>query len=457
MKRFKIYSSLILILGVSIITCSSQKKIKKKQLHFDVNKNDIIELNSTYTNIEIELTTNNTVVIDAIMDIDGLSDKNADDYFNNWNLKANKKQNKLVINSTFNNKNTSNLNKNGYYNGYFIDKEQLDKINSEIKSYSQNKSSIQKFNKTNNTVFDYNAYINDGNAYLIKWQKDNNESIGKRWFNKTKKERIALQKTAKRRKSSKKKKAKKKQLPVLNPKENLQVKLKKNSKPKINVRALSNRAIINKTLKIKIPKQAQLSIKVRHGKVTITGEIKNLNADLSYALLKANNINGSKTLIKSTYSNFEIDNWFAGKLETAFSNFILIKKAKNIDIISNTSTVSIDTVTNSFNAKGNFKMLSVDFSNSLKQAIIDIEDSKKVWIKLPKSKFNLRYNGTDSRLIHPKKYQSITFKKNSEIEFIKHLPLKNNEQVIQINAIKSTLQIYDIPWKDLKIKNLEQF
>ena len=453
MKQFKTYISIILIFGISVSICFGQKNTIKKQLQFDVSKNTTIELNSSYTNIEFELTDGNSVIIDALMNIEGLTKKDSDKYFKNWNIKAYKEHNKLIINSTLNNKNTTNLNKNGYYNGYFIDKNQLNLIKSEIKNYSQNTKLVKKTSNStqlNKSVFDYDAYIKEGNNYLIKWQKENNETIGKRWFNKTKKERIALQKA---RKPNTERLAVKKQQTTVNPKQNLKVKIKKNTQLKVNVRALSNRAIINKTLRIKIPKQALLSIKVRHGKVTFSNEIKNLKADLSYVLLNAKNITGSKTYIKSAYSNFEIEKWQSGKLEAAFSDFVLIKEVKNMDVVSNFSTVSIDKVTNYLNAKGSFKMLSVDFSNSFKHAIVNVVDSKKVWLKIPKNEFNLSYSGKDSKLLYPEKYELKSIKDNEKL--IQYFPNKNNKKTIEIKSLSSIMQIYDIDWNNLKVKSLE--
>lgn len=456
MKRFKTYLVLILILQLSIITSFGQKITKKKQLKFDVNKNDIIELNSTYTNIEIELTNSNSVTIDATMNINGLSEKDANNYFNNWNLKTSKNQNKLVINSIFKNKNANNLNKNGYYNGYFIETKQLEEINAEINNFSQKNIKISNTDIKNKSFFNYDLYIKEGNKYLEKWQKDNNEPIGKRWFNKTKKERIALQKATKKRKPNKIKLDTKKQQNTLKPKEIIKVKLKRNNQPKSNVRALSNRAIINKTLKIKIPKQALLSINARHGKVTISNKIKNLKANLNYVLLNAKNITGLKTYIKSAYTNFEIEKWEEGKLETAFSNFVLLKEVKNIDIVSNTSIVSIDKVTNKINVNGSFKMLSIDFTSTITNAKINVEDSKQVWIKLPKTKYNLSYTGLDTKLIHPEKFKLLSYQNKPTKQYIKSTSLSNNEKSIEIYALSSIMQVYDINWENLKIKNLDK-
>ena len=105
-------------------------------------------------------------------------------------------------------------------------------------------------------------------------------------------------------------------------------------------------------------------------------------------------------------------------------------------------------------AKGNFKMLSIDLSSSIRLAKIQVEDSKNVWLKIPKSGFNFSYSGKDSKLLHPKKYdlKSITHNTKS----ITHPSNKNYEKNIEINALSSVMQIYNIDWEDLKIKNLEK-
>ncbi len=192
---------------------------------------------------------------------------------------------------------------------------------------------------------------------------------------------------------------------------------------KANIRSLPKRAIINKTLKIKIPRHAHLNINVRHGKVIFSDDITNLKADLSYVLLEANKISGTSTSIKGAYTNFEINQWKAGSLDVTFSEFVLIKEVASLNITSNASLVSIDKITDNINAKGNFKMLSVDMSSNIKYANIDVEDSKVVWVKLPNSSYNLRYEGIDSKLIHPEKFSLKTAQNNSSKQILEDMPL----------------------------------
>ena len=135
MKLYKKNNGALFLFGIAftIVNSFGQVLTKTKKLEFSVKSNTAIELHSKYTNIEFELTDNNTVTIEAVMDIEGLSQKEATAYFKKWELKANKKNNKLVISSILRNGPSTKLDKHGYYNGYFIDGEQLEAIQPEKK------------------------------------------------------------------------------------------------------------------------------------------------------------------------------------------------------------------------------------------------------------------------------------------------------------------------------------
>jgi len=459
MKLYSIKKHLYFLLGMAFTIAQSYGQVltKTQQHSFSVPNNVAIELHSTYTNIEFELTDSNTVVIDAQMDIEGLSKSEANAYFKKWAFKASKQKNKLVIRSFLNNKTNENIDKHGYYNGYFIEGVQRNATRADKKEHSKiNQSNETNFNVKssigNSKVFDYKAYIEEGDRYLFKFQKENNEPVGKRWFHKTKKERILLQNSIKKKQP---KKALKNAKQSINSKERLKASLKKNKLSKANVRSLPKRAIITKTLKIKIPRHAQLTINVRHGKIIFSDNITDLKADLSYVLLEATKISGNNTSIKGAYTNLEVNQWKAGSLDVTFSEFVLIKEVARIHITSNGSLVSIDAVTEDINANGNFKMLDVALTSEIKQATIAVEDSKVVWIKLPNSPYNLQYEGIDSKLIHPKKFSLRRAKNNPSKQILEHTLHSRTQRNINIKALSSVMQIYDILWDDLKIKSLK--
>lgn len=444
MKLFKIYIGVFLLV-VALTNSYAQVVTKTQQHEFSVSEGVVVDITSKYTNLEFEFTDDDAVTVEAIMQVEGLTEGEVEAYFKNWNFKANKFGNKVEITSVLQDDQGVGFKKNGYYQGYFLDADELMSAQPEqtnIKVNSESSSTQKKQGE-----FDFDAYIEKGDAYLEQWERENNEKIGKRWYNKTKEERIKLRQP------------KKEVLVELDNKQMIVDKIelkKKNKLPSVNVRDLSKRAIINKTLKIKIPRNAKLSINARHGKVVFTETIKNLKAQLSYMLFNASKITGEKTSIHGLYSNFEIDNWDEGALDVMFSDYTLIKEVKQMILTSNASTVSIDNVSQRIDAKGNFKMLSIDTSEEVKTVNVNVEDSKKVWLKLPKKAYNLRYEGVNSKLIHPEKFVLKSNSANPRKQTIESNLLKNNECIVTITSLSSTMQIYDIPWEDLKIKSLKE-
>ncbi|NER15386.1 hypothetical protein GWK08_18165 [Leptobacterium flavescens] len=461
MKSFKYQTVLLRLLAlIFTIGVNGQSFTKSKKHRIPVGNTTTIEVISSYTNLEFEQTEGNEIVIEAVMQIDGLSQKEAEKYFKKWKVVADHKNDKVVLSSLLNDATNTNWQRHSYYEGYFLDETQLTAISDEIGTHKNAKSTGEQKNASNtqNTgKFDQEAYINEGDAYLLKWQKENNEKIGRRWFNKTREERIAMLKGVKAAKSdlpSKGSKSSKEERSDIAHRIQQEARSGKNRLPSANVRPLKKRTVIKKTLKIGVPKKLGLSINMKHGKLVLHNQISDIRAELKHALLEAETISGSKTRIKGIFSNFEIGHWQAGKLDVAFSGFALIKRADQLSVTSNSSVVSVDAVTKSIDASGNFKMLNIEASSSITYAKIDVVDSKKVWVKLPDAPYNLYYRGTDSRLIHPEKYSLKTGRNRSE-KILENAPLKNKERYVDIKALASVMQIYDIPWEDLKIKNLE--
>ena len=437
MKSFKTTISIFLLIN-TLTNGYAQMVTKTQRQEFSVTENVVIDINSKYTNLEFELTDEKVLTVEAIMQVEGLTENDVEVYFRNWNFKATKHGSKVMIASVLQDGSNIQYKKKGYYQGFFLD---TDKIMTPMPKKKSKSSNTPK----KKGEFDFDAYIENGNVYLKQWEKENNEKIGRRFYNKTKEERIALRRP------------KKEARPELDSKPAILDKIALKNKsmlPNVNVRNLSKRAVINKTLKVKIPRKAKLNIKARHGKVVFVEEIKDLKAELSYVLLKAKSISGTKTIIKGSYSNFEIDYWKDGGLDVVFSDYTLINEVQNMVLTSSASTVSIDNVTNSIDARGNFKMLSIDASAEIKYVNVDVEDSNKVWLKLPKTAYNMKYEGINSKLIYPKQFTLKMSESNPGKQTIERNLLKNNERAINIKSLSSIMQIYDIPWENLKIKNL---
>ncbi|WP_394748887.1 hypothetical protein [Spongiimicrobium salis] len=444
MKLYKVVvSAFLIILGYT--SGNAQVVTKTQQYKFAVTEDVVLDVWTKYTNLEFAFTDDKVVTIEAILEIEGLSENEVENYFKKWDFKAEQYANEVRIASLLQEESNVELKKRGYYKGYFVDTDKLDagKVeNNNFKKKTLRPSIDQKQN-----TFDFDTYIEKGNAYLKEWERENNEKVGRRWYHKTKEERIKLK--ASRRET----------LPALEKKSTMinQPALKnKNLLPSANVRALSKRAIISKTVKVKFPRNAKLHIKARHGKIVLSEEFKNLKAELSHVLLQANKLSGKQTSIKGSYSNFEIDYWGDGDLNVVFSGYTLIKNVQNMVLTSDASTVSIDDVTKSIDARGNFKMLSIDTSSEIQKVHMDVEDSKKVWLKLPKTAYHFHYEGINSKLIHPEKFTLKTSKSNPRKQIIESNRFLENGPNVHIKSLSSVMQIYDIPWENLKIKSLQE-
>ncbi len=84
--RFKI---LTLVLCLALGTMNAQKQEKKYTERFNVNKDVAIDINTRYTDIEIETWDKNEVVIEAYIELeDGTTQKAIEDYLEKWKFEA---------------------------------------------------------------------------------------------------------------------------------------------------------------------------------------------------------------------------------------------------------------------------------------------------------------------------------------------------------------------------------
>ena len=99
MKK-RLFNSLILVCALVTLSAKAQKPDKKYTERFKVSPNVTINVNTRYTDIEIETWNKNEVVIEAYMEIEGEVDQlSIDNYFKKWNFKALGNKNEVTITS----------------------------------------------------------------------------------------------------------------------------------------------------------------------------------------------------------------------------------------------------------------------------------------------------------------------------------------------------------------------
>lgn len=95
MNRYKIVWS-ILVCTSLIFGQKQSKNIKEK---FNVNNDVLVEINTDNTDVIIEVWNKNTVSIEGVMVVDGMTEKEAAKYFENWKFEALGNKSKVVIRS----------------------------------------------------------------------------------------------------------------------------------------------------------------------------------------------------------------------------------------------------------------------------------------------------------------------------------------------------------------------
>ncbi|MFV8226717.1 DUF4097 family beta strand repeat-containing protein [Christiangramia aquimixticola] len=163
---------------------------------------------------------------------------------------------------------------------------------------------------------------------------------------------------------------------------------------------LGNTSGLRKTIRIKVPQDTKLQLKVRHGELKL-GNAKNLIANLSHSRLAAGNLAGKDTRVKVAYSPVKIDSWSYGVLETEFVKNCKIGKAVSLKLDSNSSNVTINELKKTGVLSGSFGKLDINkLGRDFETLTINLENSD-LKMNIPDAAFNFSYNGVQSSIKHP--------------------------------------------------------
>lgn len=159
-----------------------------------------------------------------------------------------------------------------------------------------------------------------------------------------------------------------------------------------------NDSRVKKILRIKIPKKAKLKMNVRHGELKISSVINNVKGDISHSYFLADNIDGGDTSINVSYSPLSINVWNNGSLNLKFVDKAEIKTANYIVLNSNSSNVLIDNLVTTGVIDGSFGDLTISkLSSNFKDLNLVLTNSDAL-INLPENAYyNLYFKGSNSK------------------------------------------------------------
>ncbi len=176
--KLKSYKPLIIGLCLSISTgVFAQKTSKKFTERFNINKDVEIEINASHTEIDVTTWDKNEVSVEAFVEIEGLSKKEAEKYFEKYNFEALGNKSKVKISS----RSANNFSfKNDFVifnNDNFTFPEIVIPEMPEIPEFPNIDAIVipeidfeNIFMNIDDIDFDFDEYSKDGKSYFFKWK-----------------------------------------------------------------------------------------------------------------------------------------------------------------------------------------------------------------------------------------------------------------------------------------------
>ena len=394
------------IAGVILLTSTSviwgQKKTKTIHENFNVSGDVVLEVNTSYADIEFETWNKNQVDIVAVVELEDVSEEEANNYF--------KKEPVQIVGNSKSISISTVLGHRGYatYNTKDIDIDFLAQFNGAGEAHNiaplvelpelPEMMEMPPLPPMNIQPFDYEAYKKDGEAYLKEWKKEFDKGFGKDYESKMEewskrmalkraeidKRRVEMDKNREQAHQDRLERLQEIQSQRMEVYEKAQEQWAKSitSSKQGREMAKDNETItlgvdtvggmekefiflaerhptapnvfysikkgrdknlkVKKTIKVKLPKSTKIKMNVRHGEVILAETTKNLSATLSYSSLLATNIDGDKTYIDASYSPVSVQKWNYGQLKADYSEKVNIKEVENLTLNATFSDVTID-------------------------------------------------------------------------------------------------------------------
>ena len=419
-SRKTVSKQLIIALGLLATTAvCAQTESKTYQERFMVSEDAVLDINTSYADIEFETWEKDEVAITATITLDGATKEEAETYFKNTPIEILGNSNKVTISSKSRNNNLftyHDLDMDFDFADLHIDIP-------EIAPFVVNVPQIAPFPEmppmpplptTKAFKFDYDAYRKDGEKYMKKWQKDFEKSFdkehqkrleewGERVEAQAKEMEQRIQEQQERRSEQMEKRAKEMEKRIEEREEKREQRLTERENERnvffmhryslrgndSNIFYFSNDGAqrtykIKKTIKIKLPKSTRIKMDVRHGEVKLAENTKNLNANLSHSSLWAANIEGADTHVSAAYSPINVLKWNYGQLNTKYSEEVSLIEVVELQLQATSSDVTIDKLLESAFVKNNFGALHIsEIGSNFKELDISLKNGE-VNLHLPK-------------------------------------------------------------------------
>lgn len=479
-KMPKLVTSLALF---GLIVINAQESQTYREL-FNVNPEAEVILNTAHADIEFATWDKNEVLVEAVVTLEGATPEEAKTYFERPGVE-------ILGNSSRVEVSTRPENNWGMGNGHFPDFEfeipAIPEVGQILKKLRipethdfpelNNLSPVPPMPPMAIEEFDYKAFEQEGEAYFKRWKKQFDKKFKheyqsrlEEWSRRTQEraetfknrqremEQPLLERTARR--EAYLEQAEKAQVEAQTRRREELDRLREDlvrSQEAFNMdRRMGTQAPktfffrgregnrnfnIQKIIKITLPKEAKLQLNVRHGAVKLASSAHNLKANLSYASLLAAAIEGPQTQVAVKFAPVSVKRWNSGKLNTEFSEDVVLDQVRDLDLMANSSEVTIGNLLHSVSIENNLGQLRIkSVAPDFKRIQVQTRNGE-LDLKLPESPFNIQMQQENSTVHVPDNL--IWSTKSNTAGFNSGYFRKNNpNSVISLEAQFSTLSLH---------------
>lgn len=409
--KTQLYKLLLLSIAlVFAITVQAQKVEKKFLENFSVNKDVTISINASNTEINVETWNKNQVLVEAIIEVEGLSKKEAEKYIRNYQFEALGNKDKVKITSQgrhFINK--SDMGDIVFFNHkdfvlpeiHLPDFDNIDIIRLEDIEIPEIDFENMNFG-LDNFDFDFDKYTKDGKNYFFRW-KDSAKNITIKskedWekFKKTKeyqkmkreldvkreKMKVEIKKAREEVRKINKEEIKKQLARVKIDREKIKEELAKAKEQIMKIRydygsnseniMIDGKKIkVKKVLNIKVPKGATFDLNTRYSKITLprtvasgtifsgsffANSLQNSNLNISYAPVTIQDLNAC-TLFLKNISKVNISSVSNSNLNLNSASLIINKLGEKVNLRDSFGEINIKSIA------ADFETMNIDLRNS---------------------------------------------------------------------------------------------
>jgi len=473
------FKSIALTLCLISMGARAQKQSKTFSESFKTGAETVLDINTSHADIEFETWNKDEILVEATIELDGISDQEAEDYLKNGAIEIIGNSKKVTI--------TTGVENTWLFRHSAGDFDNFDlsfsyPVIADVDSLMFEMSDMHEFPelfemppmpKMPRPDFDYDAFRKDGKDYLEKWQKEFSKGFDKEYEEKMARwaQRMEARRAERNEKRAlledKRQESREKLLEIREEMQEKRAEMREKSRVlleesrKEHARArdrsrsilFSNDSLngspnmfyfsngggnknykVKKVIKVKLPKSVKIKMNVRHGEVKLAENTKNLNAKLSYATLLASTIDGDATTISASYSPVSVQKWNYGQLQTSYSDQVDLKEVLNLRLSATSSDVVIDRLINTAYIKNDLGPLRINsIGKDFKALDISLQNAE-LDCELPSSSFTIYVNGISSKFTCPANLKlERTENLNSFVQKGYHLS-KNTDRSITINS-----------------------